>query len=227
MLTDAARMRRVSILLILLLAASPAWSGAWLRDKGAAFVSTAVTAFKEPDYGYDYKGSFYAEYGLREKLTLGLDVEEHRDIYGHALVFARLPVAEFEKAGRFAAEIAIGAHHRQMRAWALYKATLSYGKGFQTGWGNGWIAIDAALEFRTHDAVYRKLDLTAGLSSPRLVNPLLQIETAYQNGQPLHWRIKPSIMIRTKDSPTTWVLGLERNDARKNTGIRLAIWNTF
>ncbi|WP_261307862.1 hypothetical protein [Ruegeria atlantica] len=71
------------------------------------------------------------------------------------------------------------------------------------------------------------MDLTAGLSSPRLINPLLQIETAYQSDQPLHWRIKPSIMIRTKDSPTTWVLGLERNDARKNTGIRLAIWNTF
>ncbi|WP_254453080.1 hypothetical protein [Ruegeria atlantica] len=227
MLADATLMRRVSIIFILLLAASPAWSGAWLRDKGTAFVSTAVTAFKEPDYGYDYKGSFYAEYGLREKLTLGLDVEEHRDLFGHALVFARLPVANFDNAGRLAAEIAIGAHHRQMRTWAVYKATLSYGQGFQTGWGNGWFAIDAALEFRTHDAVYRKLDLTAGMSSPRLVSPLLQIETAYQSDRPLHWRIRPSVMIRTPNSPTTWVLGLERNDARKNTGIRLAIWNTF
>lgn len=220
-------MHRVLTILFLLLMASPAWPGAWLRDKGTVFVAASLTAFKEQDDGYDYKTSLYAEWGLRENITLGLDVEEHRDLYGHATVFARLPVADFKSAGRFAAEIAIGAHHRQMRVWALYKATLSYGKGFQTEWGNGWVAVDAALEYRTHEALYRKLDITAGLSSARLMNPLLQIETAYRTGQPLHWRIRPSVMIRAKDSPTTWILGFERNDARENTGIKLAIWNTF
>ncbi|MCG7520085.1 hypothetical protein [Ruegeria sp. Ofav3-42] len=218
--------RALSILLLLLMA-SPAWPGAWLRDKGTAFVAASLTAFKEQDNGYDYKTSLYGEWGFRENITLGLDIEEHRDLYGHATVFARLPVADFESAGRFAAEFAVGAHHRQTRAWALYKATLSYGKGFQTGWGNGWIAVDAALEYRTHEALYRKLDITAGLSSARLVNPFLQIETAYRNGHPLHWRVRPSVMIRAKDSPTTWVFGIERNDARTNTGIKLAIWNTF
>ncbi|MBO9445509.1 hypothetical protein [Ruegeria sp. R14_0] len=220
-------MRWVSCILIWIFAASPAWSGAWLRDKGSAFVSAAATAFEDQDHGYDYKASLYAEYGLRENLTLGLDIEQNRDIYGHALIFARLPVADFDNAGRFAAEFAVGAHHQQIRAWAVYKATLSYGKGFQTGWASGWVAIDAALEYRTHDALYRKLDLTAGLSSARLINPLLQIETAYRSDRPLHWRVRPSIMIRAKDSSRTWVLGLERNDARKNTGIRLALWNTF
>ena len=220
-------MRSLFVIVLLILSPAPAWPGAWLREKGTAFVSMAVTAFKEDDYGYDYKGSFYAEYGLRENLTLGLDVQEHRDLYGHALAFARLPIAEFDNIGRFAAEIAVGAHHQQMRSWALYKATLSYGKGFQSALGNGWVAVDAALEYRTHDALYRKLDITTGLSSQRLLNPLLQIETAYRSDSPLYWRVRPSVMIQAKQSRTTWIFGLERNDARKNTGIRLAIWNTF
>lgn len=109
----------------------------------------------------------------------------------------------------------------------MYKFTLSYGKGFQTGWGDGWLAVDTALELRTHDALYRKLDITAGLSSDRLLNPLIQIETAYAPDHSLYWRARPSVMIRTKKSSATWVLGLERNDARSDTGLKLAIWNEF
>jgi hypothetical protein len=227
MLTDSARMCRIVLLLSLLLAAPPAWSGAWLREKGAAFTAASVTAFKDPDGRYDYKTGLYAEYGYRPKLTIGLDIEENRDLYGHALVFARLPVADFDKWGRFAVELGAGAHHRYRDAWAMYKLTLSYGKGFRTGWGNGWVAVDTALELRTHDALYRKLDITAGLSGDRLLNPLIQLETTYTSDHSLFWRARPSVMIRTKKSSTTWVLGLERNDARSDTGLKLAIWSEF
>lgn len=220
-------MKGVILHIALLLIATPAWSGAWLREKDSAFVAAAVTAFKDPDGRYDYKSSLYAEWGYRPNLTIGFDFEEHRDVYGHALLFARAPVADFGKWGRFTAEFGAGAHHRHKRAWALYKMTLSYGKGFETRWGNGWIAVDTALEYRTHDAMFRKLDFTAGLSSQRLLNPLLQIETSYTPDKSLFWRARPSVMIRRPNSPTTWVLGLERNDARSDTGIKFAIWNEF
>jgi len=227
MLPDSARMFRVVFLLFALLAATPVWPGAWLREKDSAFTAASVTAFKDPDGLYDYKSALYAEWGYKPNLTIGLDFEENRDLFGHALLFARVPVADFGNWGRFAAELGAGAHHRHRKAWALYKVGLSYGKGFRTGWGNGWLSVDAALEYRTHEAVYRKLDLTAGLSADRLLNPLLQIETAYTPDQPLFWRVRPSVMIRTRDSKATWVLGLERNYARKDTGIKIAIWNEF
>lgn len=226
MLPDALRMFRLGCLCALLFMASPAWPGAWLRAKDSAFTAASVTVFKD-DYGYDYKSALYAEWGYRENLTLGFDFEENRDVYGHATVFARVPVADLNNIGRFAAEFGVGVHHRHRDAWALYKATLSYGKGFQTGWGSGWVAIDTTLEYRTHDALFRKLDITTGLSAPRLVNPLLQIETSYRSGDPLYWRVRPSIMIRKQDKPTTWVLGLERKDARDDTGIKVAIWADF
>lgn len=227
MLAEAARMYRVLLLLSLLLAAAPAWPGAWLREQDAAFTAVSVTAFKEPDGGYDYKSALYAEWGKKPNLTIGLDFEENRDLYGHALLFARVPVADFDRWGRVAAELGAGAHHRQRRAWAMYKVTLSYGTGFQTGWGSGWLAIDTALEYRTHDAVFRKLDVTAGLSAQRLLNPLIQVETSYTSDKSLAWKVRPSVMIRPRNSQTTWVLGLERNDARRETGIKVAVWNDF
>ncbi|WP_058282077.1 hypothetical protein [Ruegeria denitrificans] len=220
-------MFRVLVFLSLLLSAAPAWPGAWLREQGTAFTAASITAFKDPDGSYDYNTALYAEYGYRPNLTIGLDFDESRDYYGHALLFARIPVADFDKWGRFAVEFGAGAHHRQLQAWAMYKLTLSYGKGFQTSWGNGWIALDTALEYRTHDAVFRKLDFTAGLSSDRLLNPLVQIETAYAPDRSLHWRARPSVMIRARDSKTTWVVGLERKDARSDTGLKIALWNEF
>ncbi|WP_281995365.1 hypothetical protein [Ruegeria faecimaris] len=227
MLTEAASMYRIALILHLLLMASPAWSGAWLREKDAAFTAASLTAFRLPEDGYDYKTSLYAEWGYSQNLTVGFDFEQNQDLYGHALIFARVPVADLGQWGRFAAEFGAGAYHKHERAWAQYKVTLSYGKGFQSALGSGWIAIDAAIENRTHDNIYRKLDLTTGLSSDRLINPLIQIETAYRSGHSIYWKARPSVMIRTKDSSTTWVLGVERNDARKNTGIKLALWNEF
>lgn len=112
-------MRLVLISVLLAAAGTSAWAGAWLREKGSSFTAISVTTFEEGEGGYKYKSSLYAEWGLRENLTIGLDAEEHQDLYGHALVFARIPIADFSQAGRFAAEFGVGAHHRQRSTWAL------------------------------------------------------------------------------------------------------------
>ncbi len=227
MSSDAAGMRYL-VLTILMWCMLGGWAsaGAWLRDQGTVFAATSVTAFKEHDT-YRFKTSLYAEWGFRPNLTLGLDAEEHQDLYGHALIFGRFPVADFGKAGRLAGEIGVGAHHRQLRTWALYKATLSYGKNIQTGLGNGWLAVDTALEYRTHDALIRKLDLTAGLSSGRRFDPLLQVETSYIPDQPFYWSVRPSVIYRPKSGKTAWIVGAERNALRDSTGFKFALWLTY
>ncbi|WP_254446005.1 hypothetical protein [Ruegeria sp. HKCCD7255] len=228
MLGDAARMCRfVSLLLVCLALCGPAWSGAWLREKGTAFTAFSATAFKEDHGIYSYKTSFYSEWGLRPKLTIGLDAEERHDYYGHALVFARFPLADFNAKGRLAGEIGVGAHHEGLRAWALYKATLSYGKGFDSAFGNGWIAIDSALEYRHPLDLFRKLDFTVGLSSKRRFDPLLQIETTYISGQPLYWAARPSLMYRPKSGKQTWIIGIEANAVQNRPGLKFALWQTY
>ncbi|WP_299984632.1 hypothetical protein [uncultured Ruegeria sp.] len=228
MSADAARMvHLVLIFLLFITMGTPASAGAWLREKGSSFTAISLIVFKAEDDIYKYKSSLYAEWGLRPKLTIGLDAEEHQDLYGHALVFARVPVADFGQAGRLAAEFGVGAHHRQYSAWAMYKATLSYGKGIQTGLGAGWINVDTALEYRTHEALIRKLDFTTGLSSGRRLDPLLQIETSYVSDRPWYWSVRPSLMYRPKTGKLSWIVGAERNSAHDHIGFKFALWRSY
>lgn len=227
MLADAARMKLVVFLFLTQLICGPAMSGAWLREQGTAFAAASVTVFSDEMGGYEYKTGLYAEWGFRPRLTLGLDAEEHRDLYGHALVFARVPVADFGNPGRLAAEFGLGAYHNGIRAWALYKATLSYGKGIETGLGNGWLAVDAALEYRSHDALIRKLDFTIGLNSGRRLDPLMQVETSYTPGRSVYWTARPSLIYRPKSGKITWIFGAERNSVRADTGVKFALWTTY
>lgn len=225
---DAAIMRRLLVTtMIFVVLCGPLWAGAWLREKGSVFTATSVTGFKEPDGDFKYKTSLYAEWGALPNLTIGLDAEEHQDLYGHALIFGRFPIADFGQAGRMAGEIGVGAHHRQLGAWAMYRATLSYGKNIETGLGNGWLAVDTALEYRTHEALIRKLDITAGLSSGRRLDPLLQIETSYVPDQPFYWSARPSVIYRPKKGRTSWIFGVERNSFRDSTGYKIALWLSY
>ncbi len=208
---------------VLFLLCNPAWSGAWLREKGKTFTATSVSVFKDgPDF--DYKTSLYSEWGAREKLTLGVDVEGNRDLYGHAFVFARVPIADIGPPGRFATELGVGVHHRDTETWPLYKLALAYGRGFESRWGYGWLAIDTALEYRDEDALIRKLDLTTGLSADRRLNPLLQIETSYVPDRPFYWSARPWLMYRTKSGKTTWIFGVERNSVQQDFGLKFALW---
>ena len=228
MSADAAHMVRLFLLLCLMLAiGGPGFAGAWLREKGAVFTAASATLFREEDEGFKFKSAFYAEWGARPKLTIGLDLEEHQDAYGHALIFARIPVAEFGKAGRLAAEFGAGVHHRQSDAWSLYKTTLSYGKGIRTRWGGGWIALDAALEYRKREGLFRKLDFTTGLSSERRLDPLLQIETSYEPGRPLYWSVRPAVIYRPRTGKTNWIIGAEKNSARDHPGLKFALWLNY
>lgn len=219
--------RLIVILFIILSGPRTAEAGAWLREKNSAFTAFAVTGFRAPGDTIDYKSSFYAEWGMRPNLTIGLDAEEHYDLHGHALAFARFPVAEFANGGRVSAEIGAGAYHRQTSARAMYKATLSWGKGFQTRRGSGWVAVDTAMEFRSTDSVIRKLDLTAGLSSNRKLNPMIQIETSYIPGRPFYWSARPSAMFRPGHGPNTWLVGIEGNAYQNSLGLKFALWREF
>lgn len=207
--------------------AAPANSGAWLQEKGSVFFALSATRFPDAEDDTKRSASLFAEWGATPTLTLGLDIDEHEDLYGHALVFARFPIADLGKRGRFAAEFGIGAHHRNIRTWALYKVTLSYGKGFQNSWGTGWVNMDAALEYRTHDDLFRKFDITAGFFSQFWVNPLLQVETTYRPDEPVYWKARPSVMFRRPGGKTTWIVGVEHASRTSKNGVRFAVWRDF
>lgn len=207
--------------------AGPAAAGAWLREKGHGFTSVSATLYRFQGI-YDYKTAVYAEWGMDERLTVGLDINEQPGLTGHALIFARYPLWDKASKGRFSAELGLGAHH-WLGDWAMmHKLTLSYGKGVHTSWGDGWLAIDTAWEQRrgTRTDIY-KLDLTVGLSTARRIDPMLQVETSYVLDHRLFWTVTPSLLI-DGGKGKTWVLGLEhKSDLPGGLNIKFSLWREF
>jgi len=220
--------RLFAALFLCLTAASSAGAGAWLREQGQGF--TAVSAIGRSDTSLrspHYETSLYAEYGLKPRLTLGLDANERPGSSGHALIFVRLPIRRDPGAARIAVELGLGGHHLGPQWDAMYKAALSYGRGF-SGVGGGWLAIDAAVEYRSATAgpLY-KLDATLGLPSKRRMRTMIQLETAYLNGAGFLWALTPSLILPGKNG-REWVFGVEtRSAATQTIGLKLALWKKF
>ncbi|MBO9450840.1 hypothetical protein J7426_11260 [Tropicibacter sp. R16_0] len=219
--------RILAIFLLSLCAAQHACAGAWLRDKGAGFLSLTGTLYN-PSSTYDFKSAVYAEWGVTPKLTVGLDLNERPGLTGHALIFARVPVTTLGQNGRVAFEFGGGGHHFQNRWHPMYKIGLSYGKSLDSRWGSGWLAIDFALEHRTRTSdPFYKLDATVGLSENRRLNPMLQIETAYFENSEFQWSVTPSILIKGKNN-RKWQIGIEHRSAYpKGYGLKFALLREF
>lgn len=207
-------------------------AGAWLRDTGTGFLALSGT-YRDTVPDPAFETSLYAEYGAAPRLTLGLDIIERSGTTGHALVFARLPIGSADGHNRLALELAVGGYHWQGKWSQMYKATLSYGRGFESRFGNGWLAVDAAIERSPSlPDTYYKLDTTIGLSSGGKIRPLMQIETSYAPGFPMNWAITPGIMIDAKQKPgkarKTWIVGIERKYAGQHSlGLKLGLWTSF
>ncbi|MFC3612320.1 hypothetical protein ACFORG_00985 [Lutimaribacter marinistellae] len=216
------------ILMVLVLACQamgPASAGAWMREHGTGFTAATAT-LRQPRDRFEYESAVYTEWGLSPRVTLGFDVNENAGLAGHVLVFARYPLWDLGRHGRFATEIGIGAWHWQSDWAPMHKFTLSYGRGLTTGWGNGWLAVDGALEYRSGEPI-RKLDMTVGLSTPRRIDPMLSLETSYARGQ-MAWTLTPGLTIDRKKDRGTWVIGLERKSALPDQfGFKLGLWKTF
>lgn len=170
--------------LILLVGADAAVAGAWLRTEGQGFSSTEVRYFRtggEKDERFEQATvSFFAEYGLTERLTAGLKVEQSTRFdlkglgaqTGRAAGFARVrvwsgeggDVASFEAGGSipfggFQSPAAPdGDDSNEIRVSALYGMPLS--TRFGEGWADGSLGFAYFTGGRASEI---KLDLTVGL----------------------------------------------------------------
>ncbi|MFK7753998.1 MAG: hypothetical protein AB8B51_15815 [Sedimentitalea sp.] len=220
-------LRLVFIIAALWMSASAATAGAWLRGEGSGFLSLGATARHD---GAQWLREFavYADYGLRPRLSVGLDLNDSPGAAGHALVFVRLPIIADDRPFKLATELAIGGHHQSNQWFGMLKASLAYGRGFESKWGAGWLAVETAVErrFGAADPIF-KLDANIGLSQGSGPRPLFKIETAYIPGKPLLWAVSPALMFDTPNG-NTWVVGLEhRNDGTPKYGISLNYWRRF
>ncbi len=235
--------RFLALLLFWLLATSPAWAGAWTRDKGSGFVST-VGVLRGPSATPQYETRIYGEYGVFRHLTLGVDLNQKAVLReddqmvmlsGHALIFARVPLAPTSWRMRYALEVGTGLYVPDTSLYAkeivkhrMSTVALAVGRGFDSPFGPGWFSAQTTIERRAGlpDPIH-KLDASVGLSNERLFRPMLKIEASRMADDPVAWSMTPAVLIRS-GKEMTWVLGIERKfGTRPSIGIELGLWREF
>lgn len=210
------------------LCAAAAHAGPWLREKGTSFLSSSFSA----TYFYDLTQSTYIEYGLRETLTFGFDLNTAQNRFGlqsgSATVFLRFPLGEPTERGRWAYDLGAGASWTGELISPHLRAGLSWGRGFTLGERNGWLTVDASAkwEFGFSQEVI-KLDSTAGIDFTKGVTGMTQVFVTYTEGE-TYTKFAPSIVLSPRFSKYRVQLGSEVPlDAPENTALTLSLWREF
>ncbi|MFW8636544.1 hypothetical protein [Cribrihabitans pelagius] len=215
-----------------------AGAGAWLEGAGKGFAAASATWRPDSADGNGsggYELSYYAAYGLRPRLTLGLDLNQSGRLSGHALLFARLPLRG-QGRHRIALEAALGGSHQTGDWQPMQRLTLSYGHGFSTARRSGWLALDAAFELRQGGMQeIWKLDGTLGFNRPGAAAPMLQLEASKPEGQRMSAALTPVLRLPLPQQREL-ILGLEyrlradrapASGARHSLGLELGVWQKF
>jgi hypothetical protein len=222
---------------MLVLAATEAAAGAWPRPKGETFVSIAtrqttgartLIAAVQDIHSYN---SIYLEHGLTDRLTVGLDAGQGRgpdEEVNAVLVFARLPVWSPGE-HKVAADLGFGLLEDGVDGTQTrIRPGLSWGRGFESRWGGGWLGIESSFEYRSPsgDTAF-KADFTAGLKPSDRWMWIMQVQTGvYPDSDPIA-RLAPSVVRKLGARSHLQVGGLAPLAGDNAYGATLALWFTF
>jgi len=206
-------------ILLVILAASPAAAGPWLRAEGTTFSATTAEISSSDPFGLALYTSVYAEYGLTPRLTLGFDGGSDTLGNGSGLIFLRFPLHVAEQS-RMAAEIGLGARWSLTERTPLVRPGLSWGRGITLFGHSGWTTLDATLTIPGDGgAILPKLDATLGLNRSDRLKLILGL-TIERPGATL----SPSLAYRVWDK-THLTLGLKlRSGGSGAHGLTFGFW---
>lgn len=216
---------RVLLCLVCLLLAGltgPVQAGPWPRGKGHWFSATSST-WIWTDLGAGYSSGLYAEYGLTETLTLGLDGSLTDGVIS-GVFFTRFPIWSSDAGHRLALELGGG----MAAGGPVMRPGISYGRGLETRWGGGWMTVDAwALVDVASGAVGYKMDSTMGLSPNERWKLTLQLQTARPAGGQFTAQVAPSVVRRLGDHFWIEAGASHALTGPAQSGVKLGIWMDF
>ena len=217
----------VAIALVLLVA-HPALAGAWMRDKGHGFVSSTVNANRDGG-----TTSTYLEYGLTDRVTLGADMFMTYDVQGtrdgYGTLFLRHALGPTDRANKWALVGGGGVAVIGFEVLPFLKTGLSWGRGYQLGTRQGWIAVDSAVLWDlTYAQHVHKLDTAIGLALTPRLRGLFEVYLDRTNGTTTT-TLAPSLLIQTgAKRQYTLQIGAEiPRDDRSAATLTIGFWNTF
>ena len=211
--------------------ASGAAAGPWLRDRGSTYLSFSFEAPQEGD-GY---ASLYAERGVRPWLTLGVDAGRAAgDGEGQALAFARTTLGPQSDASRQSFELGFGARlDGEGEILPALRAGLSWGRGFETRYGPGWVSTDASVtgygSFATvgEEGLALKLDTTLGVRPSERSVAQLQLFWSRSGADEAAVRLVPSYARRLRGETFGQVGLVIGTGAAPEIGVKLGLFTEF
>ncbi|WP_296423296.1 hypothetical protein [Yoonia sp.] len=221
-------MRIVAAFLCFFVIAGPAVSGAWSREKGQWFVASGGNFLLSDgaELPVNYDPTFYAEYGLTQLVTIGLDYHTaDRGRINTGLVFASFPLGDTTGRDRFAANLAFGARADPLHpAEKLLRGGLSWGRGLNTG----WLAVDATATFGTNDAIFRpKVDMTWGYNISDRWTASVQLQTGQGFDNDYYAKINPAISFGFNDRYRLSVGAIKALTGDEGGALKIDLWTTY
>lgn len=220
----------------LLLLPATGQAGAWQREKGAGFLSLSGQYTRRyPDvFGYgagnDRYLSVYGEYGLRPKLTIGIDLGHDPDRDPRLFLFTQKPLRQTDHGW----QVTYGTGTGLIGETSWSSLRLSVGRGLS----NGWITADGEILFALPDpeaseseqnVIYDwKLDVTYGRNLKKGRKGIVQAQFSRAYEQDLLLRIAPSYVVPLQKDKihleAGGIFGLVGGEA---LGAKLSLWYAF
>lgn len=213
------------LLAVFLLITDHAHAGAWPREPAHHFAAVALRFSDRAVPGAPRQRlAIYYEYGLSERLTIGLDIGSSAAGLDKALFFAQIPIGRGNGPLRFSANIGIGT----IAGRPALRPALSVGRGFSIGQRSGWAEMTTTAEIDLKSGTMGgKLDLTIGLSLTDKSKVYGQIFASDSQTGPPDIRVEGSFATRLRDGLMIDI-GLSRGIAPINdTRLKIGLWRDF
>lgn len=220
-------MVRLPIILIMMLTATGAAAGAWLRDDGKTFTSVSSSLNRQLSFS---TGTFI-EHGASPDITIGADISTTRSataLSGSATLFLRRPLGRTDRQSRFAYELGLGAHWDGPLITPHFKGGISWGRGISVRKKNGWVNIDASyrigLTGKSNPQI--KLDSTVGIGLSERFTGMLQLYITYDDD--LTSTLSPSAIYAPKHGKFKIQFAAEAPmNNSDEVALKIGIWRDF
>jgi len=202
-----------------------AGAGPWPRAEGKTFLSFSIETELEngTTNGDELYGTFYAEYGLTSRLTIGLDAGAEEEDFDKVIGFVRWPIGQTSGPNRLAAEFGLGYFDG---TFAL-RPGLSWGRNVTAGTVPGWATIDSRVTVTNDIDTVLQTDFTLGLKTTQKSIILLQVQTTAASTSDAFAKLAPSYIRQLKPGRYLEVgltAGIIETDEFK---LKLGLWREF
>lgn len=221
-------MRLLGLICVCVVLGSAAQGGAWGREKGHGFVSTGANFLLSDgaELPVHYDPTTYAEYGLTDLVTVGLDYHTADKGQIHTgFVFAQFPLGDTNDIHRYSASLAFGARVDAVNpVETLLKSGVSWGRGLD----RGWTSIDASATYGTIDQTFRpKVDFTWGRHLNDRWTTTVQLQTGQGYSDDYYAKINPSISFGINDRYRISLGAIRGLTGDEGTALKLDLWSTY